>query len=69
MRSRPNHSVTHLRTEITMKTSLKIRAAAMLASTATTFVLLHWVALLAHPSVETTTETAQIAGSVRAGGA
>jgi len=52
-----------------MNTNFKTRAAAMLASVATTFVLLHWVALLAHPAVETPAETAQMVGSVRTDGA
>jgi hypothetical protein len=55
--------------ETPMKPSLKIRAAAMLASTVTTFVLLHLVALIGHPAVEPTTESARIAGSVRTGSA
>jgi hypothetical protein len=48
-----------------MKPSLKIRAAALLASAATTLVLLHLVALIGHPAVEAATEVARTDGRLR----
>ncbi len=52
-----------------MKPNVKIRAAAMLASVATTFVLLHWIALIGHPAAEPVNEAAQVSDSAAGAGA
>jgi hypothetical protein len=47
--------------ETQLKTSLRIRAAALVSALATSFVLLDSVALIAHPAGESAREGAQIA--------
>ena len=44
-----------------MKTSFKIRAAAMVASVATTFLVMHGVALMGYPEVSPDTGADQVA--------